>query len=75
MDDDETTPHLKCDIELNLEGPTIATLNKWTADVLRRLAARIESDEFEDGFHPVTDSVGKPIGTIYVDYSGWTEVL
>lgn len=68
--DDEVIPRLNCDIELELEGPNEATLNKWAADVLRKLADRIEKNEFDSGHHPVTDNVGKPIGTIYVDYFG-----
>ena len=70
MGDDGVVPHLKCDIELNFTGPNDATINKWAADVLRALADRIESNEFEDGHHPVTDSVGKPVGTVYIDYFG-----
>lgn len=70
MDDDtELTPRLKCDIELEFVGPTMPVLDKWAADVLRALADRIEKGEFEDGFTEVTDKVGKPVGTIYVDYS------
>jgi len=68
--DDDVTPQLHCDVELKLSGPNDATLNKWAADALRRLADRIEKGEFEDGEHPVTDGVGKPIGTVYLDYSG-----
>ncbi len=68
--DDELIPHLKCDVELEFTGPNVATLNKWVADVLRKLADSIEKDEFQDGHHPVKDNVGKPVGTIYVDYSG-----
>jgi len=70
VDDDDVISHLKCDIELNFTGPNDATLNKWAADVLRALADRIESDEFQDGHHPVKDNVGKPVGTIYLDYFG-----
>jgi hypothetical protein len=70
MDDDDVTPRLKCDIELDFTGPNDATLNKWAADTLRKLADRIEKDEFETGFHPVMDNVGKPVGEIYVDYYG-----
>ena len=62
--------HLKCDVELNFTGPNDATLNKWAADVLRDLADRIEKDEFDSGFHPVKDKVGKPVGEIYLDHSG-----
>jgi hypothetical protein len=70
MNGDEATPNLQCDIELKFEGPTVATLNKWAAAVLRKLADSIERNEFDDGHHPVADNVGKPVGTIYVDYSG-----
>ena len=69
-DDDDVIPQLQCDIELKLEGPTDATLNKWAADALRNLANKLENNEFESGWHDVKDNVGKPIGKIYVDYSG-----
>jgi hypothetical protein len=68
--DDDIIPELKCDVKLLLTGPNVATLNKWAADALRKLADRIENNEFEDGHHPVKDNVGKPLGTLYVDYSG-----
>jgi hypothetical protein len=55
---------------LEFTGPNDATLNKWAADTLRKLADRIEKGEFEDGHHPVMDNVGKQVGTIYVDYYG-----
>lgn len=67
--DDESAPRLQCDIELEFTGPNPATLNKWAADVLRRLADRIERNGFEDGHHPVVDNVGKKVGSIYIDYS------
>ena len=38
--DDGVIPHLKCDVEMEFEGPNDATMNKWAADVLRRLADR-----------------------------------
>jgi hypothetical protein len=70
MNDDDVIPQLQCDVELEFTGPNTATLNKWAADVLRRLADRIERDEFESGHHDLKDSVGKKVGTIYIDYSG-----
>lgn len=70
MNDDDVTPHMTCDVELDFAGPNVATLNKWAAEALRKLADRIEKNEFEDGHHPVKDNVGKPLGTIYVDYYG-----
>jgi len=57
-------------VELAITGPNVATLNKWAADVLRWLADRIEKGEFEDGFHDLRDNVGKPVGKVYIDYSG-----
>ena len=68
--DDGVIPELQCDVELKLIGPNTATLNKWAADALRKLADRLERNEFDSGHHPVKDNVGKPLGSIYVDYSG-----
>lgn len=72
MDDghDDVIPYLNCDIELDLTEPNSATINKWVADALRRLADGIEKDEFDTGHHPVKDNVGKQIGTIYLDHYG-----
>lgn len=67
--DDEIT-HLKCDVELNLTGPDIEAVNKRAAQELRRLADRIENDEFEDGFHPFVAQIGVAVGEVYMDYSG-----
>ena len=72
--DDDVTPHLKCDIELDVSGPNYATINKWIADALRRLADQIEKDELDTGFHDVMDSVGKKIGEIYLDHYGHSEL-
>lgn len=69
MDDDGTIPHLQCDVELQFSGPTSSTLNKWAAETLRRLADMVEKDVFDSGHHPVKDSVGKQVGTIYIDHS------
>jgi hypothetical protein len=68
--DDDVIPHLACDVELEFSGPNEATLNKWAADTLRKLADSIESGALSDGHQPVTDKVGKVVGTVYVDYSG-----
>jgi hypothetical protein len=71
MDDDDVIPYLKCDVEMEFTGPNDATLNKWAADVLRRLANSLENDEFkEDGFYDLKDGVGKIVGKVYIDYSG-----
>lgn len=72
--DSDVTPHLQCDVELEFVGPNIATLNKWAADALRKLADRIEGDELESGHHTVTDNVGKSVGCVYIDYSGEVEL-
>jgi hypothetical protein len=70
MDEDGMIPHLKCDVEMEFTGPNDATLNKWAADVLRRLADSIENDELEDGFHELKDNVGKKVGQVYIAYDG-----
>lgn len=67
--DDQLIPRLQFDVELELEGPNGATLSKWAADALRRLADSLERNELEDGWHEVRDNVGKPIGKVYIDYS------
>ena len=73
--DDDLTPHLRCDIELDVSGPNDATINKWMADALRKLADQIERDELDSGHHDVGDRVGKKIGTIYLDHYGHSETL
>jgi len=73
--DDDVTPHLKCDIELDISGPKDATINKWIAGALRRLAEQIEKDELDSGFPDVLDSVGKKIRTIYLDHYSQSESL
>jgi len=72
--DDDWSPQLQCDIELQVSGPNAATNNKWIADALRRLADQIEKDELDsDGFTDVVDNVGKKIGTIYLDHTLYRE--
>lgn len=71
--DDDVTPHLKCDVELDVAGPNDATINKWIADALRRVADQIEKDKLDTGFHDVVDNVGKKIGTVYLDHYGHIE--
>jgi hypothetical protein len=46
---------------MEFEGPNDATMNKWAADILRRLADRIKKHEFcgQDGHHLLLDRVGK----------------
>ncbi len=73
--DDGIVPCLKCDVEMDLQGPNDATLNKWAADALRRLADSLEKDELESGHHDLKDNVGKTIGTVYVDYYGHDEAI
>jgi hypothetical protein len=73
MDDmvDNVIPSLMCDVELEFTGPNDATMHKWCADALRRLAVRIESNEFrEDGEHDLFDNVGKKVGTVSLMYVG-----
>lgn len=72
--DDDVTPHLKCDVELDVSGPNYATINKWIAGTLRKLADQIEKDELDSGFHDAMDSVGKKVGTIYLDHYGHDEL-
>ena len=62
--------HIKCDVEIDVSGPTDSVVTKWTADILRKIADRLEKDEFEDGHHEVKDNSGRPVGTVYFDFYG-----
>ena len=68
--DDADDGVIQCDVEMEFEGPNDATMNKWAADVLRRLADSIERNEFygQDGHHPLLDNVGKKVGEVYIAY-------
>lgn len=70
MSEHDVSPNLKCDVAMEFSGPNDATLNKWAADVLRRLADSFDRNGLEDGYHDLRDNVGKPIGTVYIDYFG-----
>lgn len=66
---EDLTCRIQCDVEIDVSGPTDRTVVKWTADTLRKIADRLERDEFEDGHHEVTDNSGRPVGTVYFDFS------
>lgn len=65
----ELTPHIKCDVELNVSGPAERTVASWTAAALRQIADKLDQGEYEDGHHKVTDGSGRPIGSVYFDFS------
>lgn len=71
-DEEEFTPRLKCDVELELTGPNDSTINKWAAEALRGLADRLERGELQGGFTDLTDHSGKKIGEVYADFSQGT---
>lgn len=68
--DDVMIHHVQFDVELHLTGPNEKTVTQWTAAILRRLADQLERDEFESGWHDVPDNTGKPVGKLYVDFTG-----
>lgn len=70
MDDDGLLTHLKSDVELNVTGADIDSVNKIAARELRKLADRIENNEFDDGFHTIVKAIGEVFGEVYIDYSG-----
>ncbi|MBL8572840.1 MAG: hypothetical protein JNM13_04110 [Hyphomicrobiaceae bacterium] len=72
---DGMTAELQCDIELQLSGPNTATVDKWAADALRRVADQLEAGQYQSGIADVKDNVGKSIGRVYVDYSATDEAL
>jgi hypothetical protein len=65
----ELTQYIQCDVELNVSGPSQKVVAGWTAAALRRIADRLEQDGFEDGHHDVGDNTGRPIGSVYFDFS------
>lgn len=65
----EVTTYVQCDIELNVSGPSDKTAITWTAQALRKIADRLENDGYEDGHHEVADNSGRPIGSVYFDFS------
>ena len=67
---EDLTCHIKCDVEIDVSGPTDKTVAKWTADTLRKIADQLERDEYEDGHHEATDRSGRPVGTVYFDFYG-----
>lgn len=70
----EVQPGLKCDIEINIEtGATPEDINATTAWALREIAAQIEADTLDTGFHPIKDPNGEEIGQVYLDHHGRIE--
>ena len=64
----DMTDHIKCDVEIDVSGPSDKTVVKWTADTLRRIADQLEAGSYEDGHHDVSDNSGRPVGTVYFDF-------
>lgn len=65
----EQTQYIQCDVELMVFGPSQKTVASWTAAALRRIADQLEKDGFDDGHHKVADNTGRPIGSVYFDFS------
>lgn len=66
--DPGATSCIKCDIELDVRGPTDRVANDRTSQALRSLADQIEADQCEDGHHDIKNNLGEPIGTVYFDF-------
>lgn len=67
----EMQPCLQCDIEINVEtGASPEAVNAATAWALRELAAQIEADTLDSGFHAVKGPNGETIGQVYLDHTG-----
>lgn len=69
FEDGELTNYVQCDIELNVSGPSEKTAVAWTVQALRKIADRLENGDYVDGHHDVADNSGRPIGTVYFDFS------
>lgn len=65
----ELTQYIQCDLELRVSGPRQKKVASWTAAALHKIAERLERDEFEYGQHDVRDNSGRPIGSVYFDFS------
>lgn len=65
----ELAQYTQCDVKLNVSGPSQKTVTNWTAAALHRIADQLERDEFEGGHHEVGDNSGRPIGTVYFDFT------
>lgn len=65
----ELTQYIQCDVELNVSGPSQKTSASWTANALRKIADKLEQNEYQDGHCEVKDNSGRPIGTVYFDFS------
>lgn len=66
---DDLTQFIQCDVELEVSGPSPQAVVSWTAAALRRIADRLEQGEFGDGHHEVGDNLGRPIGSVYFDFT------
>lgn len=66
--DPGATSCIKCDIELDVKGPTDRVATDRTTQALRSLADQIEADKCEDGHHDIKNNFGEPIGTVYFDF-------
>lgn len=65
----ELTQYIQSDVELNVSAPSQKTAANWTAAALRRIADQLEREGFDDRHHDVCDNSGRPIGTVYFDFS------
>lgn len=62
------TSSIKCDIELDVTGPTDKIAADWTTQALRKLADQIDADQCEDGHHDIKNNLAEKIGTVYFDF-------
>jgi hypothetical protein len=69
--DDGVITHLKCDVEMEFEGPNDATMNKWAADVLRRwLTALRRTSSVAKTVIISCWIVSSKVGEVYINYDG-----
>jgi hypothetical protein len=69
LSDMEGTSGLKCDIEIDYVSATSTDDTSSTvATALRALAAQIEADKLDTGFHPIKAANGREIGKVYLDF-------
>lgn len=59
---------IRCEIEIKVFGPNRRTAQKWSADVLRTIADRLERGGYAEGETLINDHAGRLVGEISVRF-------
>lgn len=69
MNEEQFITNIQCDVEINVQGADTGSAATRLAALLRTLADRVESGDFEDGHHNLMTLEHRPAGTVYFDVS------